>query len=77
MMSPTLPPLRIRRNSTHLHAHLSPKRLTSAVRVLDPQPDSSLDSYLTIQPKQAPEGVLVSVGNDGAETAKRHDGRDV
>ena len=30
---------------------LSPKHLTSAVRMLDAQTDSSLDSYLTIQPK--------------------------
>ena len=59
------------------YAHLSPKHLTSAVRVLDPQTDRSLDSYLTIQPKQAPEGVLVSVGNDGDETAKRLDGSGV
>ncbi len=59
------------------YAHLSPKHLTSAVRVLDPQTDSSLDSYLTIQSKQAPEGVLVSVGNDGDETAKRLDGSGV
>ena len=52
------------------YAHLSPKHLTSAVRVLDPHSSGSLDSYLTIQPNQAPEGVLVSVGNDGDETAK-------
>ena len=47
------------------YAHLSPKHLTSAVRVLDPHSDSSLDSYLTIQPKQTPEGVLVGVQKDG------------
>ena len=33
----------------------------------------SLDSYLTIQPKQASEEVLVSVGNEGVETQKRLD----
>ena len=52
------------------YAHLSPKHLTSAVRVLDPQTDSSLDSYLTIQPKQTPEGVLVGVQNEGARPPK-------
>ena len=55
------------------YAHLSPKHLTSAVRVLDPHSDRSLDSYLTIQPKQMPEGVLVGVRNDGVETRKRLD----
>ena len=55
------------------YAHLSPKHLTSAVRVLDPHSDSSLDSYLTIQPKQTPEGVLVSAQNENDETAKRLD----
>ena len=55
------------------YAHLSPKHLTSAVRVLDPQTDSSLDSYLTIQPKQTPEGVLVGVNNDDVETQERLD----
>ena len=57
------------------YAHLSPKHLTSAVRVLDTHSISSLDSYLTIQPKQAPEGVLIGVGNDGVETNKRLDRR--
>jgi integrase len=57
------------------YAHLSPKHLTSAVRVLDPHSDSSLDSYLTIQPKETPKGVLVGVQNDGVETHKRLDGR--
>ena len=55
------------------YAHLSPKHLTSAVRVLDPNSDSSLDSYLTIQPKQRPEGVRVSVQNEGE---KRHESLD-
>jgi hypothetical protein len=55
------------------YAHLSPKHLTSAVRVLDPHSDRSLDSYLTIQPKQTPEGVLVSVQSAGFETRERLD----
>lgn len=59
------------------YAHLSPKHLTSAVRVLDPISDGSLDNYLTIQPKQTPEGVLVGVRNDGDKTAKRLDGSGV
>jgi integrase len=50
------------------YAHLSPKYLTSAVRVLDPHSDRSLDSYLTIQPKQTPEAVFVGVQQDGVET---------
>jgi len=53
------------------YAHLSPKHLTSAVRVLDPHSDRSLDSYLTIQPKQTPEGVGVRVQSDGVEMHKR------
>ena len=53
------------------YAHLSPTHLTSAVRVLDPHSDRSLDSYLTIQPKQLPEGMLVGVQHDGDETDKR------
>ena len=52
------------------YAHLSPTHLTSAVRVLDPHSDRSLDSYLTIQPKQTPEAVFVSVQHDGVETHK-------
>jgi integrase len=52
------------------YAHLSPKHLTSAVRVLDPHSASSLDSYLTIQPKQTPEEVFVDVGNESDETQK-------
>ncbi len=50
------------------YAHLSPKYLTSAVRVLDPHPDKSLDSYLTIEPEQTPEGALAVGRNEGAET---------
>ena len=55
------------------YAHLSPKHLTSAVRVLDPHSDKSLDNYMTIQPKQAPEGMLVGVKNERDKTAKRLD----
>ncbi len=55
------------------YAHLSPKHLTSAVRVLDASSDNSLDSYLTIQPKQMPEGVLVGMQDKGVETMKRLD----
>lgn len=35
---------------------------------VDPHLDSSLDSYLTIQPKQTPEGLLVGVQKDGVKT---------
>ena len=52
------------------YAHLSPKHLTSAVRVLDPHSDKSLDNYLTIQPKQTPEGVLVGAQNADVKTHK-------
>jgi len=52
------------------YAHLSPKHLTSAVRVLDPHSASSLDSYLTIAPKQMPEEVIPRGGNDEVETLK-------
>ena len=55
------------------YAHLSPKHLTSAVLVLDPHSDKSLDSYLRIQPKQTPEEVLVGVRNEETETTKRLD----
>ena len=55
------------------YAHLSPKHLTSAVRVLEPHSDLSLYSYLTIQPIQTPEGVGVGVQRDGVETHKRID----
>ena len=50
------------------YAHLSPKHLTSAVRVLDPVSDTPLDSYLTIQPEQAPAQVSAGVKNEEAET---------
>jgi hypothetical protein len=55
------------------YAHRSPKHRTSAVRVLDPHSDKSLDNYLTIQPKQTPEGVGVGGQNDGVETHKSLD----
>jgi len=55
------------------YAHLSPKHLTSAVRVLDPHSASSLDNYLTVQPKETPEGVFVGVQNESEKTAKRLD----
>jgi hypothetical protein len=49
------------------YAHLSPKHLTSAVRVLDAHSEQSLDSYLTIESKQPPEGVVAGVQHDEAE----------
>ena len=55
------------------YAHLSPKHLTSAVRVLDPVSDMSLDSYLTIQPEQTPAQVLTGVKNEGQEIQKPPD----
>lgn len=55
------------------YAHLSPKHLTSAVRVLDSHSDSSHDNYMTIQPKQMPDEALVGVRNDGVETQERLD----
>ena len=39
------------------YAHLSPKHLTSAVRVLDPVSSSSHDNYMTIEPKETPNEV--------------------
>ncbi len=50
------------------YAHLSPKHLTSAVRVLDPVSDSSLDSYMTIQPNPTQDEVLPSARNERKET---------
>ena len=38
------------------YAHLPPKHLTSAGRVLDFHSDKSLGSHLTIRPNQTPEG---------------------
>jgi len=52
------------------YAHLSPKHLTSAVRVLDPHSASSHDNYMTIEPKQARESVGAGVRNEGTETPK-------
>jgi hypothetical protein len=53
------------------YAHLSPTHLTSAVRVLDPHLEKSLDSHLTIQPKQTPEEVVAVVKAGGHETQNR------
>ena len=50
------------------YAHLSPKHLTSAVRVLDHNSNRSLDSYLTIEPKHVPGGALVGAQDEGRET---------
>ena len=43
------------------------------VWVLDPVLDRSLDSYLTIQPKQTPKRVLAGIQKDGLETRERLD----
>ena len=64
-MSPTMT-LRYAR-----YAPLSPKHLTSAVRVLDPVSSSSHDNYMTIELKQTPEAVLFGVQKDGEETRER------
>ena len=50
------------------YAHLSPKHLTSAVRVLDAVSATSLDSYLTIQP--TPTALLSGIRCEDKETAK-------
>jgi hypothetical protein len=50
------------------YAHLSPKHLTSAVRVLDPQTDGSLDTYLTIQQKQPSSAPSPEVPNQTHKT---------
>ena len=44
-------------------AHLSPKHLTSAVRMLDVQANNSLDSYLTIPAKPPSEARSCEVMN--------------
>ncbi|MBI5854268.1 MAG: site-specific integrase, partial [Nitrospirae bacterium] len=51
------------------YAHLSPKHLTSAVRVLDPK-DASLDSYLTIRSESKPEEASPREETEEAETEK-------
>jgi len=40
------------------YAHLSPKHLTSAVRVLDPNPDQSRESSVNVQPQPTSEEVF-------------------
>ena len=55
------------------YAHLSPKHLTSAVRVLDSYSDRSLDSYLTIEPKQTTEQVLAGLRIEREKTQERFD----
>ncbi len=57
------------------YAHLSPQHLTSAVRVLDPVWDTSLDTYLTIEPKRSPEGGSEGLTTEGVETLKTIDRR--
>lgn len=52
------------------YAHLSPKHLTSAVRVLDPDSDSSHDKNMTIHPEQTPNEVLTGVPFKGTNTLK-------
>ena len=55
------------------YAHLSPKHLTSAVRVLDHDSNRSLDSYLTIKPKQTPEEALSGAQNEDEKMQKHLD----
>src|SRR5262249_47958639 len=55
------------------YAHLSPKHLTSAVRVLDSVSTSSHDNYMTIDQKQGSEAEEFRVRNDEAETQERLD----
>jgi integrase len=45
------------------YAHLSPKHLTSAVRVLDPHSASSHDKNMTNCPEQAPEGIRTGISS--------------
>jgi hypothetical protein len=57
------------------YAHLSPKHLTSAVRVLDPLSDRSLDNYLTIQLEQRASSPVAGVTIDGAKALEPLDRR--
>lgn len=52
------------------YAHLSPKHLTSAVRVLDPVSNRSLDTYLTISPETTSSRGLAGVAGNGPDTLK-------
>jgi len=52
------------------YAHLSPKHLTAAVRVLDPHSDSSHDKNMTIDPEQTPDEGLAGVPIEGANRLK-------
>src|SRR5262245_31957089 len=55
------------------YAHLSPKHLTSAVRVLDSDSDGSHHNYVTIEPEQRSAYVLGGVKIERAETGQRLD----
>jgi integrase len=55
------------------YAHLSPKHLTSAVRVLDPVSSSSHDNYMTIEPKLVQQPACTGEHSKGEETAKQLD----
>jgi hypothetical protein len=59
---------------TRRYTHLSPKHLTSAVRVLDPVSTSAHDNYMTIEPTATTSQVLARVRNAGAETTECLDG---
>lgn len=52
------------------YAHLSPKHLTSAVRVLDPHSASSHDKNMTIYPEAMPERVRIGIESDEVKTLK-------
>jgi integrase len=58
---------------TLCYAHLSPKHLTSTVRVLDPYSASSHDNYMTFEPKQTSEEVMTEGGSHEREMAKQLD----
>ncbi|BCA55308.1 integrase [Nitrospira sp. KM1] len=55
------------------YAHLSPKHLTSAVRVLDPDSERSHDSYMTIRHETTQEPVLNGAMAGSDETVNRID----